>query len=482
MALILTVSVKRAFWLGYLFGIGLFGAGIYWVFISVHLFGDIPNSLAAIITGGLIAVLALFPATVCGVCNRYFPQQNTTKIILAFPAIWVFSEWVRSWIFTGFPWLFLGYSQTNSPLKGYAPILSVYGVSLAVLVSASLIVNALIQLQHKRYKDCYFHVFILFLIWIVGASLSYIPWTKPVGRPISVSLIQGNVPQTIKWSPDHINLSLERYASLTDSAWGKDKLIIWPESAIPMPLLDAEEFIETLDKKAKETGSHLIVGIPIQTANKDGYYNALVTLGEEKQVYLKRRLVPFGEYTPFQNWLERIFTYMNIPTSNLVPGKFDQQPLNINHVKILASICYEITFPDLIKSQDKTLGFLLTVTNDAWFGESAAQAQHLQMAAMRAIEMGRPVIFASNDGITAIIGPKGKIEAAAPPRKTFVLNASVQPMHGLTPWMKNGMDPILFILICFIFVAVRSKGKISDPQKKITQELMTSENANGRTI
>lgn len=451
----LNATLKGAFRLGFLFGLGMFGCGVYWIFISVHRFGGVPTSLALLITSGFIAGLALFPALVGYLLNRYFPN-SPTKIIYAFPAIWVFSEWIRSWIFTGFPWLFLGYSQTNSPLKGYAPIFSVYGVSLAVSLTSALIVNSANNFKFRNYQSAYLNLFFVVTLWTVGGLLNLIPWTKPNGNPIPVSLVQGNIPQQIKWSANYLKLSFDRYEELTEKQWGKNKLIIWPEAAIPLALQDSKDFINLMDEKARSNNAHLLLGIPIQAPSGE-YFNAIVTLGNTKKVYIKRRLVPFGEYTPFSPLFSKLFYFLDIPMSDVIPGKKNQDPFVIDNVKISSFICYEIAFPELVRSIDKSIGVLLTVTNDAWFGESAAQAQHLQMAEMRAMEMGRPVLFVSNNGVTAIIGPDGKIESAAPPLQTFVLNGNVQPTYGLTPWMRNGMDPILFILLSFLFTAIRSK-------------------------
>jgi apolipoprotein N-acyltransferase len=452
-------SPKRAFWLGFLFGLGLFGAGVYWVFISIHVIGEVPKFFSVVITAGMIAFLSLYPGLVGYFINRYFPVNNKAKLIYAFPAIWVLSEWIRSFLLTGFPWFFLGYSQTNSALRGYAPILGVYGVSMAVALSSSLILNAVIQFKQKEYRSTYYNLFAFLTIWVLGGLLSLIPWTKAQGNPISVALVQGNIAQTIKWSPEHLQLSFDRYTELTQPLLGKYRLIIWPESAIPMPLQDAERFINTMDAKVKTSGSQLLLGIPIRSSDKPGFYNAVVTLGGERNVYLKRRLVPFGEYTPFLNIFSSAFNFMNIPISEMISGSNYQKPLTIDDTKILASICYEIAFPELIRTRDNTIGLLLTVTNDAWFGESNAQAQHLQMAQMRAQELGRPLLFVSNDGITAIIGASGRIESSLPPRQVTVLTGTVQPMQGTTPWMTNGIDPILFAIICFLVMAARANRK-----------------------
>lgn len=459
-----TSSLKKTFCLGYFFGLGMFGAGVYWVFTSIHIFGEVPAFAAAFITFGMISILALFPATVGYYLNKYFTINTSAKRIYAFPALWVFSEWVRSWLFSGFPWLFLGYSQTNSPLKGYAPLLSVYLVSLAAAMSSGLIVNAVIRFKQRNYKSLYTSLLALSILWISGGLFALIPWTRTDGEPISVALVQGNVPQSIKWSPESLQLSIDRYKELTEPLWGKTNIIIWPESAIPATLQDEETLINALDQKAKDNNSALILGIPIQTDNNQ-YHNAIVTLGAEQQLYLKRHLVPFGEYTPFMSILSHALNFMNIPIPDMIPGKLVQPPLTIGHVKILASICYEIAFPTLIRSNDKSINMLLVVTNDAWFGESAAEPQHLQMAAMRALEFAKPVLFVSNDGITAIINPDGTIQDSVPQRETTILKSTVQPRYGVTPWLYNGMSPLFIILISFIFIAVRANKKTASQKQ-----------------
>jgi len=452
-------SPKKAFALGYLFGLGLFGSGVYWVFISIHVFGGVPIPLAILITMGFIAILAMFPAIVGYLTNRFFPLLTTEKLVYAFPAIWVFFEWMRGLLFTGFPWLFLGYSQTHSPLKGYAPLLSVYGVSLALTISSALLVNTFIRYQQKNFKSLYQNLLALAIIWMLGGVLSFIPWTIPEGKPLSVSLVQGNIPQTIKWSPEHLQFSLERYLSLTEPLWGKSNIIIWPEAAVPIPLQNAESFINRLDEKARASDTALILGIPIRTADEKGYYNAIITLGADKGVYTKRHLVPFGEYTPLSNLLASTLKFMDIPMSELVAGRVNQAPLMIGKTKILPSICYEIAFPDLTRSTDKSIGMLLVVTNDAWFGDSSAEPQHLQMAAMRALEFGKPVLFVSNDGITAIINPQAQIEKSLPRQESAVLNGTIQPMYGITPWLKNGMDPMIFLFVFFLAIATLSNKR-----------------------
>ena len=452
----LQASPKRAGWLGFCFGIGLFSTGVYWVFISIHEYGDVPSSFAGLITAGLIAVLALFPASVGYVFKRFFPAPSAINVICAFPAVWIlFSEWLRSSLFCGFPWLFVGYSQINSPLKGFAPIFGVYGISFAALLTSACIVNSWMQYKQKNYHAIYLSLFMITAIWTTGGLLNLIRWTSPDGKPLSVSLVQANIPQSVKWDPEHLQLSFDRYTELTAPLWGKNDLIIWPEAAIPLTMQNAARFIDALDVKAQETNTQLILGIPVESPNGKQYHNAIIVLGEERGYYLKRLLVPFGEYVPFQRFFAGLFDLLQVPMSNLSPGQASQPPIHVKGIKILPSICFEITFPDLMRSHDQSIGMLLTITNDAWFGRSSAQAQHLQMAQMRAAEFNRPVLFVSNDGITAIIASNGTIAASIPDHETAVLKGTVQPMVGLTPWMYFGSDATLFILLCMLFIANR---------------------------
>ncbi len=447
----------QAFRRGWLFGMGLFGCGVYWVFISINTYGNAPSYLAAIFTLGLIAILAIFPG-LCGYfLNRFFKSNTNARLFCAFPAIWILMEWVRSWFATGFPWLILGYSQINSPLKGFAPIAGLYSVSLVVLLSSSLLIKAITSIRKKHYSVCYASFFAFALIWSIGGYLSTLSWTTPFGSPIKVSLVQGNIPQEIKWSADSTQLSLDTYRNLSEPHWDSN-IVIWPESAVPLPLHIATDYLDQIDEKAKKHNATFITGIPVQATTEDTYYNAVITLGKGSGFYRKRLLVPFGEYVPFTGVMHKLLDVLNIPMSNFVSGPSKKlETLQAGNVKIAAFICYEIAFPELVLFHDKDINMLLTVSNDAWFGRSIAQAQHLEMAQMRALELGRPVLFVSNNGITAIIDAQGKIQSAAPPYKTYVLTDSVQPTQGKTIWQHIGMDPILFILFVMLVIAIRTQ-------------------------
>lgn len=458
LALWLPVSKARAFFRGWAFGLGLFGSGVYWVFISIHTYGHTSLFFAGGITAGFVAILALFPAFSGYFLNRFFPLRNTTKLLCAFPAIWVLIEWIRSWVFTGFPWLTIGYSQINSPLRGYASILSVYGVSLAVMLSAGLIINGILNAKKGHFKSFYLSVAGLILLWASGEYLSHVPWTNKKGSPVKVSLVQGSIPQEVKWSYDTIQPTLDSYAALSEPHWGS-QMVIWPESAIPVAMHNALDFLNEMDEKAKKHHASFITGIPIKLSN-DSYYNAVIALGEGQGSYLKQRLVPFGEYIPASKMLNRLLDILNVPMSNFVPGhRKHSQPLQASGLNISTFICYEIAFPEQVLSKDDTINLILTVSNDAWFGKSIAQAQHLEMAQMRALEMRRPVLFVSNDGITAVIKPNGVVQSIIPPHIPGVLTDTVQAMQGKTPWQRGGMDPLLILLFALILVAFKGRKK-----------------------
>jgi apolipoprotein N-acyltransferase len=450
----LNVTPTKAFLRGFLFGLGFFASSIYWVYISIHTYGQASYLLSSTITLGFILILSLFPALNGYWLNKYFSQTNWAKILCAFPAMWVLLEWVRSWICTGFPWLFLGYSQTNTPLKGYAPLASVYAISLALVISSSLAIYFFLLFKKNR-KNAYACLIFIAFVWMLGGILSYIPWTKPQGEPVQVSLVQGDIPQQVKWSLEQIQPTLDQYERLTLPHW-TSKIIVWPEAAIPMTLQDAAPFIEKMSQLALKHNATLITGIPVLTPTT-GFYNAVITIGEGKGAYLKRRLVPFGEYMPLPNWANKWLTSLNIPMSDFIPGPAKPMLLQANNITIAAYICFEIAFPEMVRSRNSDIGMLLTVSNDAWFGHSTAQAQHLETAKMRALEMRRPVLFVSNNGITAIITPFGKIQSSIPAFAEGVLTDQVQARTGMTPWQTLAMDPILLLLVFMLVIAVRFK-------------------------
>jgi apolipoprotein N-acyltransferase len=443
----LNVSTYRAFLRGLLYGLGLFGTGVSWVFISIHTYGEASILLSSVITFGFVLILALFPAINGYLLTRYFTKNNSMKQICAFPALWVLLEWFRSWIFTGFPWLFLGYTQINSVLSGYAPLFSVYGVSLAVLLTSALLVN----IFYKR-KYLLRNAIIIALIWLIGWGLSHISWTKPIGQPMKITLIQGNIPQNLKWTWESLTPTLQRYQQMTEQHWDS-QIIIWPEAAVPIPLHDALDYLRTLHLEATKHHTALITGIPVEDKTKNGYYNAILTIGKGFGFYFKKHLVPFGEYTPMPQLLTHYLDQFHIPLPNTISDNKLSAPLLANGMNIAPFICYEIAFPELVWTKNNTINMLLTVSNDAWFGHSIALAQHLEIAQMRSLEMGRPSAFVSNTGITAFILPNGKIQSHAPVDQPYALTDTIQKMTGKTPWQRMGLDPLLMLVVILLTAA-----------------------------
>lgn len=449
LAILLFSTRKQAFLRGYLYGLAFFGAGIYWVFNSLHVYGQAPALLAVFITVAFIAFLALYPALTGYLLNRFFPKNNFTKAIFAFPVLWLFFDWLRSWIFSGFPWLLLGYSQISSPLRGLAPIGSVYLVSLATLISAGLLVS-IIYLS-KRSRTSLWLLVSLALLWSVSAGLASIQWTKPDGKSIKVSLIQGNIAQSVKWEPQQLEKSLATYTQLTEQHWDS-QIIVWPEAAITVPKQYIQEFINRLIHQANQHHAAIITGIPLLRA--DTYYNGMIVLGNGHGEYAKRHLVPFGEYLPLRFLFQWFNRYVLIPMSDLGRGALHQGPFIAAGIHFAPYICYEIIFTREVLATIGNAQMIIVISDDSWFGRSAAPIQQLQMTQMRALETGRYVLSATNDGVTAIVKPNGAIADFIGPFIIGVLSATAQPMTGATPVMLIGLWPTAILAIFLFLIAL----------------------------
>lgn len=447
----LNSTKRQAFWRGWLFGLGFFGTGVYWVYISLHLYGASSVFFAGLATVLLIATFALYPALQGYLFNRFFPNNNLAKCLLAFPASWVMFEWLRSWfLFNGFPWLLLSDSQIDAPLRGFAPIFSVFGVSLATTLTSAILV-AIFYFPNKLRSKIMLAMLII-LIWGSGAILAQIHWTHPIGKSLKINLVQGNIPQEEKWIANNISTILSTYVQLTQQHWDSD-IIVWPECAIVINNLNAQEFLTELDNEAKKHNAAIITGIPVY--KNLHYYNSVIALGNGQGIYSKQHLLPFGDYIPMR-WIFNIFSqYVQIPMSDFTPGNASQPDLIAHDVIVAPFICYEIVFPtEVIKSLPKAQ-LLLLVTDDSWFGKSTALGQHLTTGRMRALETGRYLLFDSNSGPTAIINAQGKIVSTAPNFQQYVLTGTVQPMQGSTPFVIWGIYPILFICLILLFLGYR---------------------------
>jgi apolipoprotein N-acyltransferase len=364
---------------------------------------------------------------------------------MGFSLLFILFEWLRATLLTGFPWLLLGQALIDTPLASLAPIVGEFGLGfLGFLLSALLATGCM--LNKKRY-------FILFVLpFMLVSPLSAITWTHSYATPLKVSLVQGNVSQNQKWVSIHLDDIIDRYVMLTEENWSSD-LIIWPETAIPMPSLYLNSLLSELEEKASQHHTHLLVGIPY---SKEGITltNAMMMLGDHRARYEKRHLVPFGEYVPF-TFLRRLMTYFDIPLGSLKAGSIKQAPLLFNNVRLAPFICYDIVFSQLLLPYLPSSNLIVTLSDDSWYGHSFAKAQHLQIARLRSLESGRAQIFSTNNGLTALINEKGVITKQLREEKVGVLTGHIELKTGNTPWGHLGDIPfiILFLimLLCLIF-------------------------------
>lgn len=443
----LTVTPRRAFFRGWLFGCGFYGFGISWVYISLHVYGSASVFFAGLTTILLIMGYALFPAVQGYVLNRFFPRNNVSKLLLAFPATWVLSEWIRSWLFTGFPWIVLGYSQIYTPLRGIAPVFGIFGVTLVVaIISGALVALFYFPSLRLRIRLVLFCI----LIFAASALLATVQWTHSISKPLKVSLVQGNVPQQLKWQTQEIVNILTTYAQLTEQHLDSD-IIVWPECAVVITNVNAQQYIDQLAALTKQHHTTLIMGIPIYSNNQ--YYNGMLAIGDGNGSYYKHHLLPFGDYIPLRSVFDIFGKYVQIPMSDWSRGAKTQPDMIANGYIVAPFICYEIVFSrDVLRTLPKAQ-LLLSASDDSWFGDSIAADQHLEMGQMRALEMGRYLLFSTNNGITAIVNPQGELQAVAPRFKKYVLTGEVYAMAGSTPYVIVGIYPIIIFAALLLLLA-----------------------------
>lgn len=439
---------RRAFWLGWLFGLGAFGAGTYWLYVSLHVFGQVPLPLAILLMGLLVCFLALYPAVVAALAARLTPSPGWRRELLVLPALWAAMEWFRGWFLTGFPWLAVGYTQTDSPLAGAAPVIGVYGLSFLVALSAGLVLRFLANRSRARLPAAAG----VLAIWLATFGLGQIEWTQPVGPERTAALVQGNVSQDEKWLPEEREPTIELYRRLSEPHWGQADTIIWPEAALPFLHHQIRtRVIDPLAERADESGTDFLMGILTREPNGD-FYNTVRQVHGEERFYRKNQLVPFGEFFPVPGFVREWLRLMNLPYSDFQRGSRDQTPLTLDGRPVATSICYEDVFPRVIYPPMPEAGLLVNVSNDAWFGESIAPHQHLQIARMRSLETGREMLRTTNNGITAVIDHKGQVRARFPQFEAGVLEARYQHREGATPIVITGNLVLLPVLILLVGV------------------------------
>jgi apolipoprotein N-acyltransferase len=448
------LNAYHAVALGYAFGLGFFLTGTSWIYVSMHDFGGMAAPIAVLATLIFCGYFALLPAA-AGWLFKFPAIAGWMRLSILLPVAWTFTEWTRGWTFTGFPWLALGYSQSpHGPLSGFAPVLGVYGVSLVAAASAGLLCQLALTFSEKRYSRRAI-IASLVALWLAGSGLQQLRWTTPLGEPVSVSLIQGNIKQDMKWRPEWVQASLDRYLQMTLAARGR--LILLPETALPVFKAEVPAgYFEALASHARSNGGDLLLGIPeaIEAGGHTSYYNSVVSLGTHpSQTYRKYHLVPFGDYFPHWGVLNWIMSALDIPMSDFARGEPYQRPLAVSGQRVAVDICYEDVFGEEIIRQLPEATILANFTNDAWWGESWASDQHLQIAQTRAQETGRNMLRATNTGVTAIIDERGHMIAAAPQHVVTTLEGEAQGFGGSTPYVRFGNWPVLAMCYAVLGIA-----------------------------
>lgn len=434
---------------GFFFGAALFGAGTWWLYTAIHDFGQVPLLLAVLLVVAVIAIMAVYYALLGWFVIRVAPAATALRLFMLLPAAWTLMEWLRGTLFSGFPWLQLGYAHSDSPLAAFAPVGGIHLVTFASVMT----VSALVVLLRGAWRGRLAALALGLAFWIGALAVADRPWTAPSGDAFAIALLQGAIPQDEKWQADNRPATLERFRKLHREALGA-RIIVWPESAIPMLAHEAEVYLEAIRQESRARNSDVMVGLlqfDFESAEiRNGLYS-MAAAGDGW--YYKRRLVPFGEFFPVPAVVRRWMRLMSLPYYDMTPGADGQPPLRAGGERLAATICYEDAYgADQLAALDEAT-LLVNVTNNAWFGDSSAPHQQLQMARFRALEAGRWLMRSTSNGITAVIGPDGQVTARAPQFVPAVLKSTVQPRTGLTPYARVGNWPILTLALLLVLIA-----------------------------
>lgn len=453
-ALLLICTTTESFILGFTFGMAYFGVGVSWVINSIHDYGQMNYFLSVIITLFFLMYLSLFPASVAYLFKLLnFEKKNLSSIIL-FSALWCLSEYVRSNFLTGFPWLLVGTTQIDTPLRHLGPILGIYGLSIMCCFASAVLTIAVREHSIKRY----FYLVSFVLILITPSLLKNVNWTDTSKKAITIGAVQANLSMRDKWDEALFWNLLKYYENATNTLLGK-QLIILPESAIPLPASYLNDYLVKMHRKALKKDSAILLGILQPTNNEEtNYFNSIITLGQAQGEHVKQQLVPFGEYIPRP--FVAVNHMLNLPEPNILPGKNHQQLITIFNRPIATLICYEIAYPDLLRQQMPEAQWIVSISDNGWFGKSLASYQQLQMSQLLSLITGRFQVVVNNDGLSSVINSKGDIIDGLPPFSSGVLQSEIFPSTGTTPWIFCHDYPALlfctFTLILTLISRIRN--------------------------
>ena len=467
-----TTGWKSAALTGGAFGFGNFVTGVWWLYVSMHDYGGMAPPLAAAALVLFSLYLAVYPALAAGVWSFCAGHAQNGALddkpfspmwhgAFAFASAWAVSEWLRGYVFTGFPWLASGYSQVDGPLAGFAPVTGVYGVGWMLALVAALIVQAVVRVREPaelrkgatRVARVAPAAVVSVALIAAGMLLPLATWTVPANAPLKVRLLQGNVKQEMKFEQAGMVAAINEYQQMITAK--PADLIVTPETAIPVLIQELPvPFATAVRNFVDSTGTSILFGAIGGTITPEGrlvdYTNSTfgITPGShELYRYDKHHLVPFGEFVP---WGFRWFVnLMNIPLGDFSRGAPVQKPFLVHNQPVSVDICYEDIFGEeiarSIRESDKPAGVLVNSTNLAWFGDTIALDQHLQIARMRSLETGRPMLRATNTGTTAAIDARGNVIARLAPFTVGSIDVTVQGTSGNTPYVTSGNNTVLAV-------------------------------------
>lgn len=464
-------DVKAATKQGYIFALGWFASGISWVHVSIDTFGGLPLVFSLLLMLLLCSYLALYPALACYLASRLTVKKQLSLWLL--PPFWLITEYLRANLLTGFPWLSMGYSQIDGPLSSFAPLVGEVGLTTVLLIASISIINVI--KNHHRSA----HIFLVLLLSSSAYLLNQVNWVKPINDSVTAALVQGNIEQSMKWQPEKEWPTMLKYLDHSRENYDAD-IIVWPESAITALEPSAQEFLSIADKSAALNDSAIISGILNYNFQSKAYFNSLIVMGkkenddakghyryEHSNRYYKNHLLPIGEFVPFGEILRSIAPIFNLQYSSFSRGSYIQPNLVAKGYNLLPLICFEIAFPEQLAANftDDT-DILLTVSNDSWFGDSHGPHQHLEIARMRALEFARPLIRATNNGVTAIVDHHGKIQARLPQFTEAVLKADISLVRGKTFYSQyvqliQWFLPLILLLCYYCIHYLKYKNKSS---------------------
>ena len=447
------VSPRRAATLGFYFGAGTFAVGTWWLYIAIHTIGEAPVWLALALMLALVSIMGAYQALAGYLANRLLPVAGVWRWWVGVPALWLLIEWLRGWFLSGFPWLSLGYSQTDSWLGGYAPVGGVYAISGLLLVCAGALLALLLDRRRTRWVS----IIVLLLPWAGGELLTIVPWTYASGPRVSVAVLLGAVPQDEKHLEASLGPTKALYYRLNDQVLGA-KLIVWPETAVPELANDMTPYLKSIFQRARLSGSDVVMGIAHEGDGGE-YFDSVLALSAKPSYYDKRHLVPFGEYFPVPKFVRNWLRLMSLPNEDFTPGADKQSNLEAGGLRLAATVCYEDAYGTAQRAMVRQADALVNVTNDAWFGHSSARYQHFQIARMRAMEARRYLIRAANDGVSAVVGPFGEVQERAPEYQPVILRGTVEPRRGLPPYVRLGDLPVLVTALAALLLAIYQRWR-----------------------